>query len=571
MEISENTRKAISKTLSTEMKTYNLKPGPVVSEPEIYLYWVMHATKFLKEGGRLGMIISNSWLQTDYGINFGRFLLDHYKIKALIDISYRLFEALTSTVIILAEKCSDKNERENNEVVFIHVPVKVEAKKLGEVLSKIGDYLEGKLSLLPSNIIVNKVKQKDIPRDQKWIRLFFSRAEEIVRAIEQHPLMIRAGEWFWVCEGNSIWSIWAMQNGKRPGLSPQEFFFFNNSKIREWGIPQEYLVSAITDARWIESFTFTDMDWKRLRSMNKNVFIFLCHKPRDQLPKQVLEYLKWGEPICPYCGSKLINIQVDEEGFFTCKKGHKIPKELKCITRLRHERGGERRGGIIASESYTSKARKKQGYPPFYDWYDLGGYIPTLIMAIYQAFYHPQFFLCTIPVITYHAIIVFIPKIKIETGSMRIDPEEYKQHIPGIKQNIILDEREIKAILAYMISTFNWIWIEQNGRRTGGGIIALEPKKVAEKMPIINVKAIDRNDVEELAELFDELEKQARKILQMLSRSKKVRKSSGEEVNGPELELVKQLRPIFKKIDEKTLRFLVSILMLICFGSMLGK
>ncbi|MEM3547310.1 MAG: hypothetical protein QW547_09425, partial [Candidatus Bathyarchaeia archaeon] len=40
--------------------------------PGIYTYWIMHATRFLKPGGRLGMIISNLWMQTDYGVGFGQ-------------------------------------------------------------------------------------------------------------------------------------------------------------------------------------------------------------------------------------------------------------------------------------------------------------------------------------------------------------------------------------------------------------------------------------------------------------------------------------------------------------------
>jgi hypothetical protein len=37
------------------------------------------------------MIISDSWLQTLYGENFGRYLLENFKVKALIDISARVF------------------------------------------------------------------------------------------------------------------------------------------------------------------------------------------------------------------------------------------------------------------------------------------------------------------------------------------------------------------------------------------------------------------------------------------------------------------------------------------------
>jgi len=57
-----STRWFIENKLSDLMQNYELTP--VVSrgmEPGIYIYWIMHATSFLRDGGRLGMIISDSW------------------------------------------------------------------------------------------------------------------------------------------------------------------------------------------------------------------------------------------------------------------------------------------------------------------------------------------------------------------------------------------------------------------------------------------------------------------------------------------------------------------------------
>jgi hypothetical protein len=58
-----------------------------------------------------------------------------YRIVALIDISYRLFEALTSTVILLAERESDANRRGENVVALIRIPPKIGERELaGEEL-----------------------------------------------------------------------------------------------------------------------------------------------------------------------------------------------------------------------------------------------------------------------------------------------------------------------------------------------------------------------------------------------------------------------------------------------------
>ena len=124
-EIPDKTKKAIKDSIGKLLKEYNLTAQVQRGvEPGIYIHFIMHGFDMLNEGGRLGMIISDSWLQTDYGIDFGHFLLDHFKIKALIDISARVFPVpLIGTCIILLEKCANKEERENNQTVFMYVDI----------------------------------------------------------------------------------------------------------------------------------------------------------------------------------------------------------------------------------------------------------------------------------------------------------------------------------------------------------------------------------------------------------------------------------------------------------------
>jgi type I restriction-modification system DNA methylase subunit len=75
--------------------------------PGIFVPWIIHSTNFLREGGRLGMIISDSWLGTQYGVNFVKYLADKFKIVAIIDLAERVFEVpLIGACIILLEKTS---------------------------------------------------------------------------------------------------------------------------------------------------------------------------------------------------------------------------------------------------------------------------------------------------------------------------------------------------------------------------------------------------------------------------------------------------------------------------------
>ena len=547
VEIPDDTKNSIERRVRDLMRSYNLTPYIGVGrEPGIYVYWILHAAKnLLKNGGRLGMIISNTWLQTNYGVNFGKFLLDKFKIKALIDISYRLFEALISTVIVLAEKEPNEKARKDNDVLLVRIPPidsKLSDKEVERRLDEALKCIEN--AITPSyefdrgvleeckqthGIWYRFIKQSNIPRDKKWVRLFFE-VEDIVRELENHKLMIRAGEWFMPSRGNSIWSIWAINNGRRPDLGAKDFFYFSRDKVEDWNrkvggfreAVERYLVPAITASRYVKTFTFTEGDWIGIRDRvgrgrgvirYPNAWILVLHEDKSRLPSQLREYIKWGE--------------------------------TECKTKIRGTRGGGRR----CSEAEACKAREEVR-KLFYGWYDLGGYIPTPIMAIYHPRYHPQFFLVKVPVVTYDAIMTFIPRVKIKVGDIVYDPSKYRDIVGNLRSDVELSEVEVKALLAYLNSTFNWLWLEQNAGYAAKGPLGLEVS-VVERMPVLNIKAIDRRYVEELAKLFDELEHNARSLIGTGKQLTDEGEEDEEEEGGEKFEMFKKLRTVFNRIDGK--------------------
>ncbi|MEM2619627.1 MAG: N-6 DNA methylase, partial [Candidatus Hadarchaeales archaeon] len=451
-EIPDETKKLIRKRCEKLMRKYGLTPQVSRGvEPGIYTYWIMHATDFLKEGGRLGMIISNTWLQTDYGIGFGNFLLDNFRIKAIIDFAAKLFKgALITTCIVLAERETDEDKRLENEVAFIHIPGEVESADVERLLDAVTTGSSREYS-------VTLVKQGELPRDRKWIEMFFKTVD-----ISEHPLMTKLGELFEPSYGNVTYlyltSTGEISGVRNPGSS--EFHYLSPSKIKEfnldkWAYPEASLddaiiYPAITSARQTNFFTFTEEDWEELRKSDEKCYMFIGHAPREKLPKEVAEYIRWGE--------------------------------TECRTRLR----GSRKGGRLASETESARARAKE--KRFYGWYDLGGVVPAPILATYQAWYKTRFTLCRFPVTTYHALIALVPK-----------------------KNISLDDTQIKALLAFLNSSFTQAYIETEGRKSPGGIIGFEIN-IAREMPILDVRKLNDKQLNSLAKLFDELELEARKI-----------------------------------------------------------
>lgn len=140
------------------------------------------------------------------------------------------------------------------------------------------------------------------------------------------------------------------------------------------------------------------------------------------------------------------------------------------------------------SESQASHERRR--HPRlFYDWYDLGGVIPVNIFASRYAQYWHRF--------------IFAPDISLalDADLIALIPHE------GIQ----LTETQVKALLAYLNSSIAKLYIETNGRTTGGGALAIEVA-VLNDMPVLDVMKLEEGILRRLASLFDRLDAEARRL-----------------------------------------------------------
>ncbi|WP_136716605.1 Eco57I restriction-modification methylase domain-containing protein [Halorientalis salina] len=98
---------------------------------DAYVYFVTHATQFLREGGRLGVVIPAKWLVTRYGESFQRFLFDHYRVESVVGFGARAFDdALVDTVLLLAERRENAAARRSTPVRFSRLDDQVSVSRL---------------------------------------------------------------------------------------------------------------------------------------------------------------------------------------------------------------------------------------------------------------------------------------------------------------------------------------------------------------------------------------------------------------------------------------------------------
>ncbi|HYI63508.1 MAG TPA: N-6 DNA methylase [Allosphingosinicella sp.] len=90
---------------------------------DAYVWFVAHATQFLRNGGRLSFVVSSAILFSDYGIGLIRFLGMHFRIRAVIDsMVERWFpDADTNAVLLLLEREEKAEERSGSTIKFIRL------------------------------------------------------------------------------------------------------------------------------------------------------------------------------------------------------------------------------------------------------------------------------------------------------------------------------------------------------------------------------------------------------------------------------------------------------------------
>ena len=377
--VKDNIKDRIGHILSKYSLTASLASG---KEAGLFVHFIIWGHQFLKPGGRLGMIISDSWLQTVYGEHLGRYLLENFKVKAVIDISARVFPVpLIGTCIVLLEKPTEGEKVDKNKVVFmyLHVP-EGGSFKVDEIL----DAVENPQNAL-DKFWIKVYTQGDIPKNKRWIDLLFN-TDDFFSILEGSQAICKLSEFFEPCRGNTLYQVLVNRKIIRSfrDVGGESFFYLSENEARKYGLIPDWVHPLLPSTNYMKFYTFTREDWEEIRRKGGECYLFLAHKPRDQLPKNVQNYILKGETSI----------------YLRRKKGEK-----------------ERR---TVNQSQAAQARMK--YPQhFYGWYDLGGVIQAPIYVAYGFRYLCRFTLSRYPVALDHRIIALFPKddVKIDEIEMK--------------------------------------------------------------------------------------------------------------------------------------------------------
>lgn len=233
----------------------------------LYVYFLIHSAQFIKEEGRMAFIIPSSFLDVDYGISLKQFLIDNFRIDAIIlfPIKELLFpKVLTTTCIVLLEKNKDKK----NIVNFVKLNSLIGAKNLLRSLK------DRELLTKKAWGTVYERQQISLDSTKKWSQYFDSDYGEI--------------------KGVLLKEIARVKRGIATGAN--DFFTLSDNEVQKYGIEDKFLKPVLKKARDASFFDFTKEDYQRLRDKNRKVWLVSSDLEKDKLhDTDLLKYIKQGE------------------------------------------------------------------------------------------------------------------------------------------------------------------------------------------------------------------------------------------------------------------------------------
>ncbi len=285
-------------------------------QADIYAYLFFHTARLLKEdGGRMGIVTSNSWLDVAYGYELQKFFLKNFTIVAILESRCEPWfeEAAVNTVVTILERTQNKKEKSDHLVKFVKIrkrlkdlipwDMKMEAMNrwmgLDRLVHKIeragsenyqlkGEKFEnaqrGLATYEDEDFRIRTVKQSELlasleatGKTDKWGR--YLRAPDIYFEILEK------------CKDKLVplKEVAEVRFGIKTGIN--EFFYLNQDKIKHWKVEKEFLAPVIKSPKEAKGLI--------LRSKEVSHKVFLCHKTKIELRKQkqfgALKYIEWGE------------------------------------------------------------------------------------------------------------------------------------------------------------------------------------------------------------------------------------------------------------------------------------
>ena len=313
--LKDSIKKQLEKNRELVRQVYEQAKLKLSGQADIYAYLFFHTARFLKEGGRMGFVTSNAWLDVAYGYQLQRFFLNNFKIIAILESRCEPWfeESSVNTIVTILERCSQETKRNKHLVKFVKVKKKLEElipyNMKTEAVERWShlDALVGTIERAGREFYIIKDNQpactlKGLKTyDDENFRIRVIKQSELLDELQHKGKTVKWGVYLRApdvyfeildkCHDKLIplKEIADVKFGIKTGIN--EFFYLTEDKIQHWEIEEEFLKPVLKSPK---EFVGILIDPAKLK-----IKVFYCQKGKEKLKREgkfgALRYIEWGE------------------------------------------------------------------------------------------------------------------------------------------------------------------------------------------------------------------------------------------------------------------------------------
>lgn len=241
----------------TMMKEEGLRPSRLTNA---WVPFVVLATRALREGGRLALVLPAELMQVTYAAELRQYLARKYSRLTLLTFRRLVFQGIQQETVLLLGERRDCSEA---EITVLEMDTDEDLATLD----------------------VDRAERKNLELDhaqEKWIQYYLSPRElTLIREIEASDSFVTLGE------------IASVDVGIVTGRN--DFFVLSAEEVENNGI-EEWCLPLVGRSMQIPGLHLTEDRWQQLADRGGKCFLLqLGDLPREDLTKQALSYVVQGE------------------------------------------------------------------------------------------------------------------------------------------------------------------------------------------------------------------------------------------------------------------------------------
>lgn len=242
------------------LKSFNIQ---ISGRASYWAFFLLYSMQFLRQGGRLAMVLPGAFLHTDYSTQVRELLTQHFEHITIYLLQERIFKGTDEESVLICAGGARKPHR----------TLRIGAVKRVEDLEQVFEDMQSSTRALDN-----------VQGDGGWLRaLIDPDALTLYDQLVESPNVIRMGKWIktriGVVTGNN------------------EFFILSRVEQEQRGIPDDYLIPIIRRPVYLTGLWVRDEDLQVLAENGSKFLLFAPNQVESKLPKLLREYILYGKEI----------------------------------------------------------------------------------------------------------------------------------------------------------------------------------------------------------------------------------------------------------------------------------